>query len=338
MTESTIADQAFSYLEFGSIDLAGCKKEVWDFRLGDKAYDWLMCARYLNDMLGYIKLAEGLGRLGETELCSIYSQEIHHRNDASVNLGKLIALWCAASPPADGERPVFFAELGSTLFGCIEGLLFCERLLSHYRVDCPRHCLDEVRWLGVDISDMFNRLAGLLHPGHDIHTMTHFDDLPPELGVFFAKGVSLLYAIRAPQQLFSLVDRARICIFDYSFSMNGDQATTIGTGKHVRYLDYYTFSAMLGNSNKKAFVRKNKSYYTKDTNRIFVDLVLAEQPVAQAYVALDTRMRTALRERFEARESVGVLLDLGPNEQVEWIALEQFVDSIQLANSGERLS
>ncbi len=48
-------ETAISYVEFGSIDLLLGKKNVWDFRLHDKAYDWLMLSRYANDLVTYTK-------------------------------------------------------------------------------------------------------------------------------------------------------------------------------------------------------------------------------------------------------------------------------------------
>ena len=320
----------FPYLEFGSIDTKRSKKEVWGFQLGQKAYDWHMAARYLNDMISYQKMIEDLECLTVQELCSMYSEEIHHANDISVNLGKLCALICTIGSADDKNNHISFAEVGSTVFGCIEGILFCQNLLRIHAVETPSCELKKVQWLGVDISNMFNRLAVLLHQEFSVFTMQDFNDLPPKVDVFFAKGVSLLYAIRNAEQLMKLIDRSRFSLFDYSFSMMGEQNLSIGTGKKVCYLDYNNFRVLLEKSEKNAYVRKNKSYYTEKTNRVFLDLIFAEDSLAKDFISEDIRIRNSLREKLKNEEYCVQLIDVTRNEKVEWVPLQEFVDTIVL--------
>ena len=46
-----------SFLEFGAINLESPSRQIWEFRTGDQAYEWLMLVRYANDLLGYSQLA-----------------------------------------------------------------------------------------------------------------------------------------------------------------------------------------------------------------------------------------------------------------------------------------
>lgn len=109
-----------SYLEFGALDTNGLQKVIWDLKEGDKAYEWYMAARYLNDLLGYRRLAQQIGKVTLNDVVSYYRKEIHHQNDISIHLGKLIAL----DVLKQSDDLVSYFELGSTLMGCIEGIAF----------------------------------------------------------------------------------------------------------------------------------------------------------------------------------------------------------------------
>ena len=165
---------SISYLEFGSFDLVEIKKEVWDFRLHQKAYDWFMLGRYANDFLTYLSMKNKLGVLPLKAILKLYNQEIHKGNDSTLNLGKLIAL----AVTKNDKIPSTFYELGQTVFGCIEGMSFYLELLKHLDIEFPAVDLNAVRWYGIDISEMFNHLAVLLHSKYNITTMTDPSALP----------------------------------------------------------------------------------------------------------------------------------------------------------------
>ena len=118
-----------TYLEFGEIDLVQGKKTIWDFRMHQKAYDWLMLGRYANDMVTYMRMNEQLGRMPISEIMQIYRDEVHHPNDLFLNLGKLCALAIVRDCSPDQE--LSFYELGQTIYGCIEGMVFCQNLALH---------------------------------------------------------------------------------------------------------------------------------------------------------------------------------------------------------------
>jgi len=324
----TDEETAISYLEFGSIDLAAGKKNVWDFRLHDKAYDWLMLARYSNDMVTYVNMKEKLGQAPIEDIANIYDSEVHHKNDASLNLGKLCALAVMKNHQEAQDKPLSFFELGQTIFGCIEGMEFYQELLKHTGVDIPNIDFKKMSWYGVDISQFFNKLAVLMHEKYNVKTMDELSMLPPQADVFFSKGVTLLYAVRNASQLIEILEKGRLCIFDYSFSLGDNQEVTIGSGKLVKYLDYKDFDVLLKQSNKKAYVRKNKSYYTEETNSVFLDMIFAEEPFCNEFISMDVTMRNALQEKLVSPRASECFLDLAEGEKTEWVPLDSFIDSI----------
>ena len=324
--------KTISYLEFGSIDLSSNRKDVWDFRLHEKAYDWLMCARYANDMVTYIDMKEKIDKLSVPELARLYRAGVHHRGDISVNIGKLNAI-AVSKNTAEKNKNLSFYELGQTLFGCIEGMEFCLEFLKQTGVGFPSLDLKKVDWYGVDISHLFNRLAVILHQQYTIKTTDNMSRLPSLLNVFFAKGVTMLYAVRNIDQLLDILNKADLGVFDYSFSMKGEQETTIGTGKHVKYLDFNSFYRKCSRSDKKIYVRQNKSRYDTATNRVFLDCVCGEEKLCRDFTSLDTKVRKGLVSKISREKGESLLpdlLDMAPGEKLEWVEVEEFVKSLKL--------
>jgi hypothetical protein len=315
---------AFSYLEFGSIDLDKGKKHVWDFRLHQQAYDWLMHARYSNDLITYMKLSERIGSASPHEITDEYKKGIHHPDDFAVNFGKLCAL---AIMSGTSENASFF-ELGQTIFGCIEGMEFCQKIINKLDLDFPYLLLDKVQWLGVDISDFFNRLAVLMHSRYDVKTSDIVQKSDLSADVFFAKGVTLLYAVREPLQLLDMLSYGKISLFDYSFAMDGPQEMTLGTGKQIVYMAYEDCKKQMGEGGKLILVRRSRSHYDASSNRIFVDCVYGDERHCREYIELDSRIRSAVAVQCHVSEYNDVLFN-GINFQDDWLLLEEYVDVIR---------
>jgi hypothetical protein len=225
--------------------------------------------------------------------------------------------------------PSFF-EIGQTIYGCIEGMEFCQKLISTSLVQFPFVNLADVMWYGVDISNFFNRLSVMLHSCYKVKTMHKIDLLKEQANVFFSKGVTLLYVVREASDLLNILTKGEICVFDYSFSMGGVQNTSIGTGKHVTYLDYRDFYKVYCKGSKQLFVRKNKSSYNKVTNRIFVDCIYAEEDNCREFMELDIRTRGGLMSNLSSVPGALVLLDAEKETSAEWISIEEFVEGIKI--------
>lgn len=316
----------FSYLEFGSINLKEGKKEIWDFRLHEKAYDWLMLARYTNDMVTYMSMTEDLGKNPISKAISLYCREMHHKADASINFGKLCAL-AVMKNHLTSRGPSFF-ELGQTIFGCIEGMEFCRKLLETTAVQFPFLDLSDIKWYGVDISEIFNRLSIKLHSGYKVKTMREIEKLNEQAEVFFAKGVTLLYIVRKTSDLMDILDKGKLCIFDYSFALGEEQNATIGTGKSVKYINFDDFYSYYKKGTKKLYLRKEKSHYNKAKNRIFIDCIYAEENICKEFIKLDMRIRDELIALLSSEQDASVLLD-AESEDMNWQTIDDFISEVK---------
>jgi hypothetical protein len=319
----TQESSAVTYLEFGEIDLVKGKKKVWEFQLHQKAYDWLMLSRYANDLQAFVSMTERLPQDALPEIIDIYNREIHHGDEASLHLAKIIALDSATQGT---ESPSFY-ELGQTIFGCIEGMEFYRELLRHLNIYSSETDLKTVDWHGVDISEMFNKLSKTFHREYKIHAMLEPSSLPDRMDVFFSKGISLLYAVRTIPQLFGTIRKGRCAIFDYSFNLGKTEDTTIGSGKTVRYLSFDDFMHELGNHSETLYVKKKNSRYIPDTNRVWLDCLYAEASVCNKFIALDKRIRKELSLRFSPIN--GAERFLNSDHEPEWLTIEDFIKNMK---------
>ncbi len=315
---------SISFLEFGAIDMRASKKLVWDLKLHQKAYDWYMHARYSNDIVCYMAMSEQLNAMQLTELIAMYREEIHHKDDFSMNLGKLCAL-AAVRDTQSRNQPLTFFELGQTLFGCIDGMDFCQLLMAHLKVDSKPVNLNEVHWYGVDISNFFNKLAVLMHPRQRVRACDDLKELPGIMDVFFAKGVTMLYAIRNIDQLVNILNSARTCIFDYSFAADKEHEVIIGSGKTVKYIRMADFLLKLKELPGSFYVKRGNSFHDKQSDRVVVDCLYSDEQTCREFMALDGSVRAALRGALRGLEGADVILDDVHGRNSGWMLLEEFV-------------
>ena len=315
---------SLSYMEFGAIDLNSSKKLVWDLKLHQKAYDWCMHARYSNDILCYKTMIEQRDQMSIEALLKLYLAEIHHKDDFSVNIGKLCAL-ATACKTASVESGLSFFELGQTLFGCIETMELCQLLITELKADFDSVNLAEVQWFGVDISDFFNRLSVIMHSQYNLNTYNDIKYLDGMKDVFFAKGVTLLYAVRSVEQLVYFLNSAKICVFDYSFAANEEHDLIIGSGKLVRYLKLNDFVIELQKLPGKLYVKKGNSFYDQQNDRIVLDCLYADEQICQEFLALDGSVRKVLDKYLAEQKGADVFLDTNNGKNSGWMTLDEFI-------------
>lgn len=317
---------SISYLEFGAIDLDSSKKLVWDLKLHQKAYDWYMHARYSNDILCYMEMGEQIDNLSIVEVISRYCKEVHHKDDFSVNIGKLCAL-AAARNSAPAGKPLSFFELGQTLFGCIDTMEFCQRMMSHLNIAFPQVDLRAVEWYGVDISDFFNKLSKLMHSGFRMHTYDDMKHLDGQKDVFFAKGVTMLYAIRSMEQFIDMLKSAKICVFDYSFAADREHEIIIGSGKLVKYLRLNNLVQELHKLPGKMYVKKGNSFFDKKNDRVVLDCLYADEQSCKDFISQDSFIRNAFGKCLSGHEGAEIFLDSAAGKNGGWMLLEEFIDT-----------
>ena len=288
-----MSNEVFSFLEFGAIDPSAPNRLTWDFRTGQKAYDWLMVARYLNDIVAYQKLAASAVSGSEATCAEIFKADVHHQDDGGVNLNKVLALDCLSDYLGRSEGLRFF-EFGSTLFGCIDAMEACANLIKRFKSEYSEIDLRTIRWIGVDNSPYLNTVAKITHSAYDIVTGLAMADIPPESDLFFAKGVSILYQVRSLQELVSVVDHSTLGIFDYSLSYTGERDFYIGSGKPLRYLDVTEAAPALDNDNTVMMVRRSRTRVEPHRERIIFNGVRGPRDLVGEYMARDTALRTQI--------------------------------------------
>ena len=219
-----------TYLEFGSIDRTAGRKDVWDFRVHQQAYDFFMLARYTNDLMLCRRLgAAARGRRFGPALTQ-YAAGVH-ANDFPIVPARLAAGHTLARRV--GERPVTLLELGSTLMGCIDQLETLQAIGARAGDRFSTVDLSRMRYRGVDISPLLNDVARALHPQHAIRVSTRAASARADL--FVAKGVTLLYAAPRVTDLVRWITGAEVALFDYSFALDRPQRRHLGTGKQVLF-------------------------------------------------------------------------------------------------------
>ena len=169
---------------------------------------------------------------------------------------------------------------------------------------------------------MFNQLSVTFHREYKVHTMAEQELLPEKMDVFFSKGITLLYAVRNIKELFNTINKGRIAVFDYSFSLGDAEDTTIGSGKTVRYLNYKEFLRELKKMKEVMYVKKSNSKILKDKNRIWLDCVYGEKQLCEKYIKLDKSVRKQISQSLTSLKETSRFLNNDNNP--EWISIDQF--------------
>jgi len=253
-----------------------------------------------------------------------YAASIHHQNDASINLSKLIALDLFR----DRTPNPIFLELGSTLFGCIEAIEYCAFVLDKIGISEIGLITENVEWHGVDIVPNFNRHSKLIHAGHSISTYLDYQEFNDKTDVFFAKGVSLLYAIGSVAELLQILDRSRLALFDYSFSLGAEKQLNLGTGKKVKYLSAENALEMINKSEFSYKVRKGNSKVNTSNQTIFVDCIVGDPETVDRFIASNASVRKLVTENCPSE--IFKIQFLGDNAgfEYDWIDFEQFCATV----------
>lgn len=243
------------YLEFGYQE--GDKKVPYDIKEYQDAYDFFMVSRYFKDIIAY--------RTGKVE-------NIHHEEDVEDNLKKYAAL----SVCNDKPHQLTFYEIGSSLMGVIDSLEYLNK--QYKEID-----VKEILFVGVDNSDMMNAGAEYLHEGYKLSVFKDIRILPCDL--FFAKGISLLYALEDEELLCDILKESRIAIFDYTFSKSPDSIKDFAvSGKPVTYLSIWKCKKLLEAKGKKLVLQPSKRKFKTPEDRVLYECVYGDEKVVDKYL------------------------------------------------------
>lgn len=295
----TSKNQSQSYLEFGSKNLKSSKKNIWDYKTDQGAYDLFMVARYSRELIAYKDCLDLFKRKKLKNIKKIYEEDVHTKDF----LNSLLT-WSALTLFKKQNLKTSFFEIGFTLFGCIESHELCRAIVKKG----PN--INSVNYSGTEISKFISEMALSLHSKYIVSYQLTNKKINYKGGVFFAKGVTLLYAIKKANELFRFIDNSNIAIFDYSFSLNGkDQHETLGTGKEVVYLDIKKIFPLIKKSKKILLIRKSDLIINKKKNRIRCYFLWGRENLLKEYLI------EANKNLLTARKNAGsTLFDIMTNK------------------------
>ncbi len=138
-----------------------------------------------------------------------------------------------------------------------------------------------------------------MHRGYRLNVGVNNSHIPAEIDVFFAKGITLLYAIKDASSLFDLLAQAKLSVFDYSISTGARKEKTIGTGKGVCYLsksDFFEGLQKLEASGKHLWVRGNVEY--KDDGLFYFEGLCTDDISIKQFVNMQQKVVSALSSSY----------------------------------------
>jgi hypothetical protein len=253
-----------TYLDFGMTQ--GGRRTSYDYREGQNAYDLFMGARYLNDLIAY--------RAGDVN-------GAFHPEDLRDNVRKHTALSiCRRS-----THPLTYYEIGSSVMGVIDAVECLDR--KYAELDTRG-----IVWRGVDNSTFMNAMARYTHPDHDVRLATTARSIPCD--VFFAKGVSLLYAVAEEELFCDVLANSRLAVFDYTFSLGERLHEVVGTGLPVTFLNLDECRRRLSAMPGKTFILEPytiKTYHHGGVKATY-DCVFGDHDAVHAYFEkMEARIR-----------------------------------------------
>lgn len=245
-----------TYLDFGMTKRG--KRTCYDYREGQPAYDLFMGARYLNDLIAYRR-----GTVGD----------VYHPEDVRDNLRKHTGLSVCRE---DGRRLTYY-EVGSSVMGAIDGINYLNTKYGSLDT-CA------IAWYGVDNSRFMNAMALYTHEGYDIRLSESASPIACDL--FFAKGVSLLYAIDDETLFSDILKASRIAIFDYTFARGGKVSDVVGTGLPVTFLGLDECTRRLAQPGKTLILGPYAiRTYHQSPDKITHDCVYGDADLVTRYLA-----------------------------------------------------
>ena len=141
-----------------------------------------------------------------------------------------------------------------------------------------------ITWHGVDNSSFMNAMARYTHEGYEMHLAETVSPVPCDF--FFAKGVSLLYAVNCEELLARVFEQSRIGVFDYTFTTEARIADVVGTGLPVTFLNLQECQRRLQTAGRKLVLHPYTIRNYHDTpDKVTCDVLYGEADLVERYIA-----------------------------------------------------
>ncbi len=249
-----------TFLDFGKVQ--GGRRTSYDYYEGQDAYDLFMGSRYFKDIIFY--------REGEVD-------KVYQVEDIRDQTRKFAALVACKNY---SDKLVFY-EVGSSAMGVIDALEFLNKKYKELKIK-------DIKFFGIDNSKWMNAAAKYTHEQYNIklwESVKEADEVKCDL--FFAKGVSLMYAFEDEETMCNILKNSKISIFDYTFSLGDKIQDFVGTGLPVTYLSLDKCKKLLEREGT-AFIMKPytiKNYHHNPKDKVTCDCIYGDKEVVEKYLA-----------------------------------------------------
>jgi len=308
--------ESLTYLEFGGIDFTGGTKSIWDFRIDQEAYDFLMLSRYAKEIIAFNKSLQSIQNGNYLDFIDLYKNDVHTQDF----LNSILTFKALELLNKNGKHPKFF-ELGFTLFGCIDAHEVCAHLLDNNLE------VKNIKYRGNEISEFLSLIAQKLHSDYDTDFSLDTDQFEESYDVFFAKGVTLLYAINKPEQLFNYLDRSNLSIFDYSFSLGEKHTSVLGTGKKVTYHSIKQIISQAESYSQELFIRKSDHILDND-NRLRAHFLWGEEKVVKKYLDELNIQLSDLKNKLDKQSYSAITNNYLENPSEDYVNFSNFAQEL----------
>lgn len=308
--------ESLTYLEFGGIDLLEGKKSIWDFRIDQEAYDFLMLSRYAKEIIAFNKSIQPIQDDNYQGFVELYKNDVHTQDF----LNSILTFKALEFLNKNGKDPKFF-ELGFTLFGCIDAHEVCAQLFDNSLE------VKSIKYRGNEISEFLSLVAQRLHSEYNTDFSLDDGEFEENYDVFFAKGVTLLYAINKPKQLFNYLDRSNLSIFDYSFSLGEEHTMVLGTGKKVTYHSLQEFINQADGFSQELYIRKS-DHILDNENKLRAHFLWGEENVLKEYLdELDTQLLD-LKNKLDKQSYLAITNNYLENPSEDYVSFSSFAQQL----------
>lgn len=248
-----------TYTDFGKVQ--GGMRTSYAYHIGQEAYDLYMGARYLQDLMFY--------KQGKIDL-------VFQPEDLRDNNRKYAGLVACKK---NTDNLIYF-EVGSSCLGVIEALEYLNK-------ENPEVDLNSIKFVGVDNSKWMNYVAVNCHKDYEVEVFEDAKDAAHvECDFFFAKGVSLMYAYQDEESMCNMLKKARLAVFDYTFSKEENIKEIIGTGLGVSYLNFNKCKEILDVDGKVLLTRPYViKKYNQGIKKITYDCIYGDKDLIDNYLS-----------------------------------------------------
>jgi hypothetical protein len=178
---------------------------------------------------------------------SLYFKEVIAYNrelisDPQLDLGKVPRkeknlLLYLASVASGGDS---ILELGSSLFEVIDGLEVVQKILSKSDTFPESKPVEDLSFLGVELSECLRSAATVLHPGYGIDQYAAFRNIKADYDLLYDRAVSS-YTFTSAEELALCINRSRIAVANLYLSKN----ETFVTGALGKSLTYFSLAELI---------------------------------------------------------------------------------------------